>query len=48
MRFGARVSSGCRLTDEELDDMYAYLMSIKHSPAVKEIPLREFAEGPPQ
>ena len=36
------------VTDQELADMYAYLMSIKPSPAVKDIPLLEFAERPPQ
>jgi len=36
------------VTDQELADMYAYLMSIKPSPAAKEIPLLEFAERPPQ
>src|SRR5262244_1906402 len=32
------------VTDEELADMYAYLVSIKPSPAVKEIPLLDFGD----
>src|SRR5437870_12901114 len=32
------------VTDQEIADMYAYLVSIKPSPAVKDIPLLEFAE----
>jgi mono/diheme cytochrome c family protein len=31
------------VTDEEVADMYAYLVSIKPSPAVKEIPLLDFS-----
>jgi len=30
------------VSDQELADMYAYLLSIKPSPAVKDIPLLEF------
>ena len=36
------------VTDQEVADMYSYLVSIKPSPAVKEIPLLEFAEKSPQ
>ena len=36
------------VTDQELADMYAYLLAIKPSPAVKDIPLLEFAERAPQ
>jgi hypothetical protein len=36
------------VTDQEVADMYSYLVSIQPSPVVKDIPLLEFAERPPQ
>ena len=36
------------VSDQDIADMYAYLMAIKPSPVVKDLPLLEFAERTPQ